>query len=158
MSKMTIICDTREQVGKGWKFRASANCRGVIREKLDVGDYSLKGYEHLVCIERKTLGDLYGTLGNQTNYNRFLKEWERAKDHPIKMLIIEATLAEVNKGYPWSRVHPNNIHGKLISLQVKHNVHVVFAGRKDKARAYTRKLLSKLWNYCEDGVICAAKA
>lgn len=151
--KMTIVRDTREQKGKGWEFRASANCEGMIKEKLDVGDYSLHGYEHLVCVERKTLGDLYGTLGNQTNYNRFLKEWERAKEHPVKFLIIEATLADVNGGYGWSKANPNNIHAKLISLQVKHNVHVIFAGRKDVARAYVRRLLNKLWQYCEGGVI-----
>lgn len=151
--KFTIVRDTREQEGKGWNFRASKNCAGVVREKLDVGDYSIKGLENIVCIERKTIGDLWSTLGLQKNYERFLREWDRAKNHRMKYLIIEGTLADVNRGYRWSKVHANLIHAKLFSLQVKHNVHVVFAGRQDVARAYVRKLLDKLYRYYLDGVI-----
>ncbi len=70
--KFMIIRDTREQKGKGWKFRASANCLGVEEIKLDVGDYAIKGLEDTIMIERKTLGDLWGTLGGPKNYLRFL--------------------------------------------------------------------------------------
>lgn len=149
--KFTIIRDTREQDGCGWEFRASPNCAGMEREKLDVGDYSIKGYESKVMIERKTIGDLWNTLGR--DWDRFLRELDRAKDHKIKFLIIEANLADLDRGFSYSKVPPENIHAKLISLQVKHNVHVIFAGRIDKAREYTRRLLAKLFKYCEEGVI-----
>lgn len=152
-AKFTIVRDTREQKGKGWEFRSSKNCTGVVKEKLDVGDYSLKDLEHLICIERKTLGDLWGTLGNPVNYNRFLREWERARNHPVKYLIIEATLADLNRQYRFSRVPPAVIHAKLISLQIKHGVHVVFAGRQDIAHTYVRALLDKLYRYYLDGVL-----
>ena len=152
-AKFTIIRDTREQAGKGWQFRASKNCAGVVRQKLNVGDYSIKGMEDIICIERKTIGDLWGTLGLQKNYERFLREWTRAKNHRMRYLIIEGTVADVDRGYKWSKVSPALIHAKLISLQVKHNVHVIFAGRQDKARAYTRRLLDKLYGYYLDGII-----
>lgn len=152
-AKFTIVRDTREQEGKGWQFNASKNCTGVVREKLDVGDYSIKGMEKIICIERKTIGDLWGTLGFQKNYERFVREWARAKKHRMKYLIIEGTVADVDAGYRWSKVSSNLIHAKLISLQVKHNVHVIFAGRQDKARTYTRRLLDKLYAYYLDGII-----
>ena len=149
--KFTIIRDTREQKGKGWEFRASANCYGMEKKKLDVGDYAIEGMEDIVMVERKTLGDLWGTLSVKKNYDRFLREIERAKDHKMKYLVIEATLAEVNAKYRFSQVSPANIQAKLISLQVKHNVHVVFAGRKDLARAWVRRLFDKLFRYKNDG-------
>ncbi len=149
--KFWIIRDTREQDGCGWNFRASANCNGMERAKLDVGDYAIKGFEDKIAIERKTIGDLWGTLG--TGYDRFIREWERAKNHKLKYLIIEATLAEVNAGYPFSKLPPENVIAKLISLQVKHNVHVIFAGRIDKAQNFTRVLMAKLFKYCEEGII-----
>ena len=151
--KFKIIRDTREQDGKGWSFRASANCDGVEITKLDVGDYTVKGLEDVLVIERKTLGDLWNTLGRADNYKRFLREWERAKNHKLKYLIIEASLADVDRGYRWSKVPVNNIHAKLISLQVKHNVHVIFAGRLDKARAYARRLMDKVFRYHLEGVV-----
>jgi ERCC4-type nuclease len=151
--KFTIIRDTREQKGKGWAFRASGNCYGVEQKKLDVGDYAIAGLEDVVMIERKTLGDLWGTLGRTENYKRFLREMERAKDHKLKYLVIEATLAQVNSGYRYSRVSPANIHAKLVSLQVKHGVHVIFAGRQDAARKWTRNLFDKLFRYHKEGIL-----
>lgn len=152
-NKFTIIRDTREQKGKGWAFRASANCNGMEEKKLDVGDYAIKGLEDLIMIERKTIGDLWGTLGGPDNYKRFLREIDRAKNHQLKFLIIEGSLKDIDGGYRWSKVTSNNIHAKLISLQVKHNVHVIFAGRLDRARTYTRRLMSKLYKYHADGII-----
>lgn len=153
MKKFTILRDTREQEGKGWYFRSSANCDGMECVKLDVGDYAIKGLEDKILIERKTVGDLWGTLGNQTNYQRFLRELERATNHRLKFLIIEGNLSDIDRGYVWSKVKPANIHAKLISLQVKHNMHVIFAGRSDQARIYTRNLMDKLFRYSLDGVI-----
>jgi ERCC4-type nuclease len=151
--KFTIIRDTREQKGKGWAFRASGNCYGVEQKKLDVGDYAIAGLEDVVMIERKTLGDLWGTLSRTENYKRFLREIERAKNHKLKYLVIEATLAQINSGYRYSKVKPANIHAKLISLQVKHGVHVIFAGRQDLARKWTRTLFDKLFRYHKEGLL-----
>jgi ERCC4-type nuclease len=149
----TIIRDTREKEGKGWYFRASANCDGMETTKLDVGDYTIKGLEDVIMSERKAIGDLWGTLGNPVNYKRFLKEMKRAENHPYKYLVIEGTLADINKGYYYSKVKPNNIHAKLISLQAKHNVHVVFAGRQNTARTWVRHFIIKMFDYYKQGYL-----
>lgn len=160
--RFKIIRDSREKEGKGWKFKASANCSGMEVEKLNVGDYTVKGLEKILMIERKTLGDLWNTLGGIDSYKRFMREMERAKDHKVKYLIIEATLAEVNKGYFWfvaggrkkrSKVSSSNIIAKLISLEVKHGVHVIFAGRIDHARAHARSIMDKVFRYHESGIL-----
>lgn len=151
--KFLIIRDTREKAGKGWNFRASANCHGMEKKKLDVGDYTLAGLEEIVMVERKTLGDLWNTLGQTANYKRFLREMDRAEHHRLKYLVIEATLADLNRGYQWSKVTAANIHAKLISLQVKHDVHVIFAGRQDVARAWVRRLFDKIFKYHKDGIL-----
>ena len=104
-------------------------------KKLDVGDYAINDLEEVVAIERKTIGDLWNTLGRNDNYKRFLKEWDRAKNYKLKFLIIEGSLKDIDSGYRYSQVPVNNIHAKLISLQVKHNVHVVFAGRPEEEQS-----------------------
>ena len=43
-----IIVDTREQ--KPWDFNDNFN---TTKAKLDTGDYSIEGLEHILCIERK---------------------------------------------------------------------------------------------------------
>ena len=152
-AKFTIIRDTREQKGKGWIFKASANCHGMESVKLDVGDYTVKGLEDVLAIERKTKGDLWNTLGAAKNYQRFLKEWKRGENHKLKFLVIECSLADIDKGYRYSKVPIANIHAKLLSLQINHNVHVVFAGPLDSARKYTRRLMEKVFKYHQEGKI-----
>jgi ERCC4-type nuclease len=151
--KFTIIRDTREQKGKGWMFRASANCHGMESRKLDVGDYAIEGLEDTIMIERKTIGDLWGTLGPQKNYARFLREMDRAEDHVIKYMIIEGNMADIDNGYRYSKISAGNIHAKIVSLQVKRNLHVIFAGPQKRAQMYTRRLMSKLYKYYLDGTI-----
>lgn len=154
-AKHTIIRDTREKDGCGWKFRASANCQGMEVYKLDTGDYSVKGYEHLIMVERKSIGDLWGTL--TSGKERFVNEMERARTIPARYLIIEGTVGDVDKGYKYSQVSSEYIHGYLISLQVKYGIHVIFAGRQDQAQTYARRLLLKLARYCDEGVIRGTK-
>lgn len=149
--KFTIVRDTREQAGCGWQFNASGNCHGMVSEKLDTGDYSLKGFEHLVMIERKTIADLWGTL--TVGKERFNKEMERAKVIPARFLIIEGNISDIDRGFRYSKVSPEFIHASLISLQVKYGIHVIFAGRQDVARGYVRRLLARLYRYCKEGVI-----
>lgn len=149
------VRDTREQDGCGWNFRASKNMGSMVTKKLDTGDYSVEGMEHLIMIERKTIGDLWSTL--TSGRERFIKEMERALKIPARYLIIEGNLSDIDKGYKFSKVTPEFIHASLISLQVKYGIHVIFAGRQDIAQTYVRRLLIKLHKYCLDGVISGPK-
>ena len=74
-TKYTVIKDTREQ--EGWFFTQTTACDGMVREKLDTGDYSLRGYEELLAIERK--GKISEFARNIVE-NRFERELERLED------------------------------------------------------------------------------
>ena len=50
-SKYTVIKDTREQ--DGWFFSPYDKCDGMEVGTLHTGDYTLKGFEDIVCVERK---------------------------------------------------------------------------------------------------------
>lgn len=147
-----IIRDTREKKGNGWNFRASANCLGMELKKLDTGDYSIEGYEHLIMIERKSIADLWMSLTSERE--RFIREMDRAKLIPGRYLIIEGTLRDVLAGIPYSKVRSEYILASLTSLEQKYGIHVVYTDKRgDVAQLYVRKLLEKLFQYCEDGVI-----
>jgi len=70
----------------------------VVRAKLDVGDYSLPGLEHVVALERKSLRDLLGTLFGEAgvdslgearhNIDRFRVELERAYAARLQLFAI----------------------------------------------------------------------
>lgn len=90
----TLICDTREQrplVFNNLPIRGAKNLP-VERGTLKTGDYTVKGMETLVCIERKSGEDLYGTLIG--GHDRFLRELERMRSFKYRYLIIETSPTE----------------------------------------------------------------
>lgn len=144
LPKLTIIRDTREKLGCGWKFNATANCNGTVEKKLETGDYSIEGMEHLIMIERKTIADLWGTLTSQKE--RFIAEMERALAIPSRYLIIEGTMRDIFQGCYFSRVTPEYILSSLTTLEQKYNLHVIYVDkRKDICQRYVRRLLEKLY-------------
>lgn len=140
----TFVRDTREKDGAGWKLNATANCNGTVTKKLDTGDYSIEGMEHLICIERKSIGDLWSTLlGGR---ERFLKEMDRALTIPSRYLVIEGSLKDVYDGFCFSKVSPDFILASLTSLEHEYGIHVIYADkRKDICQWYIRRLVEKLY-------------
>ena len=90
---VTIICDSREPEGGGWQPFFSCP---TVRAKLDTGDYSLAGAEHLVSIERKSLQDLLSSLTHERD--RFERELARGKGLDFFCVILEASAADVRAG------------------------------------------------------------
>ena len=53
MDRFTVIRDTREKKDHGWWFEEDAYCAGTEVVKVNIGDYTIKDKENLLCIERK---------------------------------------------------------------------------------------------------------
>ena len=134
---MKIYVDTREQLPLS--FVGAENVSEVITTKLEYGDYACgwedKNGKHLefmpVFFERKSLGDLYGTLGK--GIERFRKEIARANEDGVKLIIIvEACFAEVKNGYEHSTMEGDRILKTLHTLWVKHDVpYILCNDRRD---------------------------
>ena len=69
---MIVLIDTREQQPLEFDHKF---IEGIEMTKLEVGDYAVKfkdGYSPLYFFERKSIGDLFGTMGK--GYKRFKRE------------------------------------------------------------------------------------
>jgi len=137
---MIIVIDTREQ--NPWSFRKSEHIEGTVKNKLNVGDYSIQGYESKIAIERKSAVDLFGTLGK--GHKRFQRELERAEGMDYFAILVENTLTQIrNKDFENS--HYTRMKGFVIAqicftLKMKYGIDVVFCnGRKDAA-GYVREV------------------
>lgn len=136
----TVIKDTREQ--EGYFFSEFNTCAGMIEEKLDTGDYSIKGLEDKICIERKgCVEELAINLGQKKH--AFLNEIERMQPFPHKYLILEFSAEDLIKFPKDTRIPVKNksalkITGKymlkcLIEFELYNDVHVLFCGNKHSA-------------------------
>ena len=135
-----IIFDTREQ--RPWPIP------GAIRKGLKTGDYSVEGYEDSICLERKSLNDLVGSMTK--GRARFLREVRRMRDYRFKCIVVEATVREVMEGQYFSRTNPNSILGSVVSLCIRHNVQVHFAGDRQMAQVFSERWLKKAAQYSEE--------
>ena len=134
-SNMIILQDTREQLPLDFKHEFITG-RKIM--KLEVGDYCClykDGSVPNIIFERKSIGDLFGTLGG--GYERFKREIIRAKELNIKLiLIIEGSLSKVLKGYDRSQLSGISIIKKLFTLWVRYDLLPVFAKDRDECSRF----------------------
>ena len=124
---MIIQIDTREQLKLTFDME-NKYLDGVELCKLDAGDYGCRfndGHIPPIVFERKSIGDLFGTLGG--GHSRFKKEIQRAKDNGVQMIIIiEGTMSKVLRGHEHSTIEGISILRTLFTLWVKYGVIPVF--------------------------------
>lgn len=136
-----IVVDTREQLPYTFPRTVS--------RALQAGDYSIDGLEDRVAVERKSLPDLFGSVGK--GRDRFRREWERLAKMERAAVVIEASLSDVRCSPPaYSAMHPRAVVQTLIAWSVRYDVHVVFAGSRRFGQAYTGFFLAHFYNhiYC----------
>jgi len=151
----TIIVDNREKNPYTFdgvparRKKDGAAMALVERRYLPTGDYSIDGYENKIAVERKSLEDLYGTLGR--NHQRFEREMARLMEMNIAYIVIEATLAEICRPaehrYEWrSKASPRAIYGTMVSWQLKYpQVRWWLAGTRAYGQMVTFHLLEDYW-------------
>jgi len=118
---IVIIQDTREQAPLD--FRGIEGVDQVDVSGLAYGDYAglVNGKLAPIIIERKSIGDLFGTMG--AGYVRFKREMERAKkDNMTLILAVEGSYTDVWNGYERSQIEGPSMIKKLDTLYVKYDL------------------------------------
>ncbi len=105
---------------------------------LPTGDYSLKGLEHVVAIERKSLDDLLGCVGRDRE--RFDREVQRLLAYPVRVLLIEATWAQIELGQWRSKLKPEAVIGSLLGWQAT-GLAIHMVGDHERAGRHAARLL-----------------
>ena len=138
---MTILIDTREQNPLKFVISYETKISDIRRTTLEIGDYQVEfsdGHIPKVTFERKSIGDIFGTLG--TGYRRFKKEINRCIEARYNMIIvIEGSYSDVLKGTRYSTLEGITIIRKLITIWIRHGVAYKFcSNRKEMASHITQ--------------------
>lgn len=96
MENLVAIQDTREQ--EPWDLSPMSVEIGT----LSVGDYSIRGMEQVIAIERKSLSDFVMCCGSERE--RFQRELDRLRGWPVSAVVIEASWADLLLGSWRSRL------------------------------------------------------
>lgn len=134
---VVAIIDTREQ------SPLDVSPLQTVVEVLDTGDYSAKGLETVVRIERKSLPDLVACVGRERD--RFEREVARLLAYPMRILVVEATWEQVESHSQVSpqwrgQVTSSQVVGSLLGWQAAGlSVHMV--GNHERAGSHVARLL-----------------
>jgi|JI10StandDraft_1071094.scaffolds.fasta_scaffold99460_3 hypothetical protein len=135
---MKILYDTREHKGFEWSFGEYER----EERKLETGDYTLEGYENIICLERKkSPAELAMNIG--VDFKRFSKELEKMKKIEYSYIICEFSLADalnfpLGSDIPKSTLSKIKIGGKFLvktlsSYKDKYGIDVIYCGNRENA-------------------------
>jgi len=150
---MNIIVDSREK--NPLYFRQSSTVDKVIVKKLNAGDYSIEGYEHIIAIERKSAPDLFGTLGK--GHKRFQKELMRAANYDYFVILVECSLTSIlNKdfeGANYCGMFGHTVAQICFTLKMKYGIDVIFCNGRNEAVSYVRQIFKSYLKQKEGNIV-----
>lgn len=136
--KPLILIDTREQTP--WKF--SENVATEVTT-LETADYSIAGIPQTVAVERKSLSDLVQCVTFERD--RFLDCCRRMKDYDFKLLVVEASVADVLAAVYRSRTNPQSVIGTTVALHADFGIPTLWAGDARTAANMTERIFARMW-------------
>ena len=153
IQNFTIIIDKQEKkLGiRGYNFKTIKPDPPLTeRAHLKTGDYSIKGLEDKITIERKTLTDLFGSTGN--GRKRLEAEFQRMSKFDYAALMVESNLSNIFINPPArSKMNPKPVFRTLISWSIKYNVCVWPMWNRGAAERVTYLILKRYYdNYMKN--------
>jgi len=149
LNEFAIIVDTREQ--KPFTFHKISPRPKTIRKTLKTGDYSLNGHENRICIERKSLSDLYGSFGK--GRKRFEKECQRMLLFDYAAIVCEADWNTILRCPPSrSKLLPKSLFSSIVAWSQRYNIHFIPSPNRIFAERITHRLIERFYRDLQAGV------
>ncbi len=151
----SVIQDSREQAGLFLKYRGTGwlpsikkKYPGLIvtKETLTDGDYTIKGFKDVFCIERKS-SDIYAYVARDRA--KTIKKMERffnmVQNEGFVGLVIEAYEADLLLPAEFTKVTPEQVRQALVSWEVKYGVHIYCSRSKNDIRRWVLDRMIKFY-------------
>lgn len=133
---ITVIQDTREQR----PFPLDPTRFNVEVGTLLTGDYTIKGLEQRLRIERKQLGDMVGTVIG--DWIRFRKELNRLAYFDVAAIVVEADIQDVLAHRYESEAKPESVIGRANAIFLDHGIPVFWWGGRPNCVAMVESLFA----------------
>jgi hypothetical protein len=150
--KYTIIKDSREKLG--WEFAPCNFCKEMRVEGLYTGDYTVEGFEKVLCIERKrTTGEIAINLGSKID--TFTRELERMREIEFKYLIFEFDIKTLQSFPALSGIPKEALKGirmnagfmikSLEKLESEYGFETIYCSSKDQANEIAYQIMKDIY-------------
>lgn len=130
-----IIRDSREQA----PFAFSGLPVEVEVGALEAGDYSVRGFERRVAVERKELQDLVGCLSGERD--RFERELARLRGYDCAAVIVEEPMSALRQGRYRGHLNSDSAWQSVLAFSMRYRIPFWFCADRADAEAATFDLL-----------------
>lgn len=163
MNPFTVVVDSREQLPYrfcGLQSDAKHKHKPILvqclTKTLASGDYSIEGLEHEIAVERKSLADLFGTLGS--GRERFERELERLSKMNHAAVVIESSWHEILHSPPReSKLLPKTVFRSIAAWSQEFpTIHWWPMGDRIHAESATFRILERYWRKREERILADA--
>jgi len=141
-SRPVVIVDPREQHAYTFPSGRVTTERGT----LPAGDYSVRGLESTVAIERKSLADFANTVVGDRD--RWKRELVRLQGYPVAVVIVEACvhdlLAPVETRQFQGGALASSLLSAFVAIVTDYRIPVVWAGDRATAERVTEAMLLRV--------------
>jgi len=127
-----LVIDTREQHPL---FHPLPKGLLVVRDTLTHGDYSIRGFEDRVAIERKKMSDLMSYIGVERE--RTVAKLNAMRDMDFKALVVEETWDDLFLPKSYSKVPAETIRQALVSFNIRFGLHIFVHPYRDVIERWT---------------------
>jgi DNA excision repair protein ERCC-4 len=142
MNDLTIVIDTREQ--RPFTFESVSPRPETLISTLKTGDYSILGYEDRICIERKSLADLFGSCGK--GRARFENEIVRMAEFEYAAIVAECDWQSILRCPPRrSQLLPKTILASVIAWEQRFGIHFWACPNRAFAEKLTYRILERYY-------------
>lgn len=130
-----VIRDSREQQ----PFQFSGYPVDLSTNALAAGDYSLRGFERRIAVERKSLSDLVGCLG--TDRERFERELARLRGYDFAAVVVEAPAEFLQQGKYLGKLDAKAAWQSCVAFMQRYRIPFVWCRDRDDAEQTTFDIL-----------------
>ncbi len=120
-----------------------------IIDHLETGDYSVKGFENQITIERKKIPDLLGCLGNDRE--RFKREIERMKSFEWRAIVVQGAESDLYQYHDFSQMEPESVRQQLVSINIRHNLQFYYNQNREQLERWVLDHLLKFFRVKREG-------
>lgn len=151
IKETTIFCDDREK--NGWDADYLGPGFKVVRRRLETGDYTIKGMEDIVCIEKKSgWGEIAVNVGTKRLLENFRAELQRMGEYPIRFLVIHDDPSHMYHTKTYAQhIGPNTLLQWFLRIQLEYGVPILCVGNKRIAKNTVRLLFRKILEFNTQG-------
>jgi ERCC4-type nuclease len=130
--QVVAVIDSREKLP--YDLAPLRSVTGSLR----TGDYSVRGLEHVIAIERKSASDLLTCIGQDRK--RFDAEVKRLLAFPVRGLVCECSWYDLENNTKRRKVTPQAAVASVLGWCCQ-GLPVVMAGNRDRAARFVARML-----------------